>query len=69
MTTGPGPDLLLVLSHDAAGGRIAVDINAFVDFDLSLTRSLRELVSKSPFQRPVSAAFGRISMSAKPKPK
>lgn len=69
MTTGPGPELQLVLSHDAGGGRIAVDINAFVEFDLSITRSLRKVVQSWPHKRPVSAAQGRISQPSKRRPK
>jgi len=68
MQTGPGPDLQLVLCHNRAHGRIAVDLNAFVEFDLALTKSLKSLVSKWPDPRPVSAAVGRISGAPK-KPK
>ncbi|WP_254512451.1 hypothetical protein [Anatilimnocola floriformis] len=67
MKTGPEPELHLVLCHNSARGRIAVDLNAFVEFDLALTRSLRELVAKSPYTRPIQPALGRIS--SKPKPK
>lgn len=67
MKTGPEPELLLVLCHNSARGRIAVDLNAFVDFDLGITRSLRELVAKSPYRRPENAATGRISAKRKPK--
>jgi hypothetical protein len=68
MKTGPGPELMLILCDDAARGRVSVDLNAFVEFDLALTRSLRELVAKCPHKRPVNAATGRIS-STKRKPK
>ena len=68
MKTGPGPELMLVLCDDAARGRVAVDLNAFVEFDLAVTRSLREWVAKCPYKRPVNAAAGRIS-SSKRKPK
>jgi hypothetical protein len=67
MKTGPEPELQLVLCHNSARGRIAVDIDAFVEFDLAMTRSLRELVAKSPYRRPVNAASGRISSKRKPK--
>ena len=67
MKTGPEPEQLFVLCRNSARGRIAVDLNAFVDFDLAITRSLRELVAKSPYVRPVNAASGRIG--GKPKPK
>jgi|GEM_PF-4625330 len=65
MKTGPEPELHLVLCHNSARGRIAVDLNAFVEFDLAITRSLRELLAKCP-QR-VNAAAGRISSKRKPK--
>jgi hypothetical protein len=68
MTTGRGPELLLILTHDA-GGRIAVDINSFVEFDLRITRSLRKMVHACPYKRPVNAASGRISSSQKRPPK
>ena len=67
MKTGPEPELQLILCHDAARGRIAVDLNAFVDFDLALTRSLRQLVEKWPHKKLVSPAVGRISGKRKPK--
>ncbi len=67
MKTGPEPELQFVLCHNSARGRIAVDLNAFVDFDLAITRSLRELVAKYPDARPVNAAKGRISGKRKPK--
>jgi hypothetical protein len=69
MTTGPGPELLLIISQDATGGRISVDINSFVEFDLSVTRSLRKLVHAWPHKRPVNAASGRMSSSQKRRPK
>ena len=46
MKTGPGPELLLVLCHNAARGRISVDLNAFVEFDSTMTKSLRQLVDQ-----------------------
>lgn len=67
MKTGPGPELMLILCHDAARGKVAVDLNAFCEFDLAMTRSLRTLVAQCPHKRPVNAAVGRIS--SKPKPK
>lgn len=67
MKTGPEPELLLVLCHNSARGRIAVELNAFVEFDLAITRSLRELVAKYPDRRPINAASGRISGKRKPK--
>jgi hypothetical protein len=67
MKTGPEPDLQLVLCHNSARGRIAVDLNAFVEFDLAITRSLRELVAKYPDNRPVNPAAGRIGGKRKPK--
>jgi hypothetical protein len=67
MKTGPEPDLLLVLCHNSARGRIAVDLNAFVEFDLAITRSLRDLVAKYPDARPVNPAAGRIGGKRKPK--
>ena len=68
MKTGPEPgELQLILCHNSARGRIAVDLNAFVDFDLAITRSLRDLVAKCPHKRPVNAASGRISGKRKPK--
>ncbi|QDU31618.1 hypothetical protein ETAA8_67780 [Anatilimnocola aggregata] len=69
MQTGPGPDLQLVLCHNRAHGRIAVDLNAFVEFDLVLTKALRALVSKWPDPRPASPAHGRMSQPPKRKPK
>jgi hypothetical protein len=65
MKTGPEPELQLILCHDVAGGKIAVDLNAFVEFDLTLTRSLRQLVAK----KLANPAPGRISNSPKRKPK
>ena len=69
MTTGPGPELLLILSHDAGGGRVSVDINSFMEFDLSITRSLRKLVQSWPHKRLLNAAPDRISASPKRRPK
>jgi len=69
MTTGPGPELLLILSHDAGGGRISVDINSFVEFDLSITRSLRKLVQAWPHKRLLNAPPERMSASQKRRPK
>ena len=68
MKTGPGPEMQLILCHDAARGKVAVDLNAFCEFDLAMTRSLRVMVAQCPHKRPVNAAAGRIS-SSKPKPK
>jgi hypothetical protein len=67
MKTGPEPELQLILCHDLAHGRIAVDLNAFVDFDLVLTRSLRKLVAKWPHKRPQNPASGRMTSKRKPK--
>lgn len=69
MKTGPEPELQLILCHDVAGGKIAVDLNAFVEFDLTLTRSLRQLVAKWPYKKLANPAPGRISNSPKRKPK
>jgi hypothetical protein len=67
MKTGPEPELQLILSHDPACGKIAVDLNAFVEFDLALTRSLRQVVEKWPHKKLASPAAGRISSKRKPK--
>lgn len=67
MKTGPEPELQLILCHDADRGRIAVDLNAFVEFDLAITRSLRQFVDKWPHKKVVAAAPGRISSKRKPK--
>jgi hypothetical protein len=69
MTTGPGPELQLILCHNAARGRIAVDLNAFVEFDLAITRSLRKMVQACPHKRPLNAAPGRMPSATKRKPK
>jgi hypothetical protein len=68
MTTGPGPELQLILAHDAGGGRVAVELNSFVEFDLTITRSLRKLVQNWPHKRPQGAAQGRISQPGKTPP-
>ena len=67
MKTGPEPELQLILCHDAARGRIAVDLNAFVEFDLALTRAVRQFEEKWPHKRVVNPAAGRISGKRKPK--
>ncbi len=69
MKTGPEPEVQLILCHDSARGRIAVELNSFVEFDLMITKALRELVNKWPQRRPLSAATGRISPEKKRRPK
>jgi hypothetical protein len=60
--TGELPDTVLVMISDEAGaGRIVVDLDAFIRFNIDLDRQLADLETRMHRELPQLALRGRLS--------